>query len=159
MKIPQKKAVSPIIATLLLIAIAVAAGIIVYVFVGSLSGSLTKSGGNQVTEQLSLNAYNFPLPETNSNNLTLFIQNTGTGTVTLASLFYDGTQIPLASGTHWLSSSCPRLTVANQLTTGSTCSISILPASTPSAGTSHTVKVITVDGGTFSFNVVAGSSG
>ena len=47
----SRRAVSPIIATLLLIAIAVAAGVLVYVYVNSLSGNLTSSNGNQVTHQ------------------------------------------------------------------------------------------------------------
>ncbi len=45
MQITARKAVSPIIATLLLIAIAVAAGIIVYVYVNSLCGNVTGGGG------------------------------------------------------------------------------------------------------------------
>ncbi len=59
MHVTVRKAVSPIIATLLLIAIAVAAGIIVYVYVNSLAGGLTSGGGQQVSEQLSLDAYNY----------------------------------------------------------------------------------------------------
>jgi len=49
----KKKAVSPVIATLLLIAIAVAAGIILYVFVSGLTTSLSNVKGT-VTEPLQL---------------------------------------------------------------------------------------------------------
>lgn len=90
MNIPQRKAVSPIIATLLLIAIAVAAGIIVYVFVGGLSGNLTKSGGNQVTEQLSMVAYRSSAPNSTTYAFVLNVRNTGTSSVTLSSIYYDG---------------------------------------------------------------------
>ena len=153
MKIPQRKAVSPIIATLLLIAIAVAAGIIVYVFVGSLSGSLTKSGGNQVTEQLSMNAYSYSITPL---NLTIFVQNTGTGTIKLQSYFYDGVQVT-PSGTS--GPKCYDAALNSQLAPGISCSIVLSTQSAPASGTSHTVKVVTVDGGTFTFNVIAGSSG
>ena len=59
MKVTARRAVDPIIATLLLIAIAVAAGIIVYVYVNSLAGGLTQSGGQQVSKQLSMDSYAF----------------------------------------------------------------------------------------------------
>jgi len=49
----QRKAVSPVIATLLLIAIAVAAGIILYVFVSGLTTSLSNVKGT-VTQPLQL---------------------------------------------------------------------------------------------------------
>jgi flagellin-like protein len=51
-RISIRKAVSPVIATLLLIAIAVAAGIILYVFVSGFTGSLTQTSGQQAAEQL-----------------------------------------------------------------------------------------------------------
>src|SRR6266704_2594531 len=60
MQLTARSAVSPIIATLLLIAIAVAAGIIVYVFTSSITGNLTQGGGTQVSEQISMDAYTFP---------------------------------------------------------------------------------------------------
>ena len=61
MKIQQRRraAVSPIVATLLLIAISVALGVVVYVFTSGLAGSLTNAHVNQLTEQVSLDAYNF----------------------------------------------------------------------------------------------------
>ncbi|MDG6956872.1 MAG: type IV pilin, partial [Nitrososphaerota archaeon] len=80
MNVSQRRAVSPIIATLLLIAITVAAGVIVYVFVTGLSGNLTKSGGNQVTEQISLDSYNFQSPTF----LTMYLRNTGTSAQTIS---------------------------------------------------------------------------
>ena len=155
MDIPQRKAVSPIIATLLLIAIAVAAGIIVYVFVNGLAGNLTKSGGSQVTDQLSLSAYTYNLSPTA--NVTIFVQNTGTGPTSISSLYFDGTLRTLPTGNGISPQSCAR--ISNTVPVGTTCSVSFTPNPVGSAGTSHSVKLVTTNGGEFTYNVVAGSSG
>lgn len=157
MKIAQRKAVSPIIATLLLIAITVAAGIIVYVFVGTLAGSFTKSGGNQVTEQVSLDAYNYQTPPT----LTMYFRNTGTGLVNVTSVFFDGTPVTPASnlfaaGTCHISTNGGHA-VAASCTPGETFILNLSQPST--TGASNAVKLVTVDGGTFTYNVIAGQSG
>jgi len=160
MKITARKAVSPIIATLLLIAIAVAAGIIVYVYVNSLAGGLTQSGGQQVTEQIAMDAYCFNTPTCNtSNNMILYVRNTGSATITLDStaLFYDGTPT-VDSHTGGTGSSCYSLSPSYQIPTGTRCYISFAITS-PTAGTSHLVKAVTLTGGTFVFTVVAGRSG
>jgi flagellin-like protein len=155
MNIPRRKAVSPIIATLLLIAITVAAGIIVYVFVNGLAGNFTKSGGNQLTEQITETAYTFGL--TTPNNLVVYLQNTGSGSVTLHNFYLNGAA---ASDTFTGGSgpSCQSLTPTYQIPVGTTCYISFT-VSSPTAGASYSLKVVTVDGGTFTFNVIAGGSG
>src|SRR5271169_6788870 len=50
LKPKKRSAVSPVIATLLLIAIAVAAAIIVYAFVTGLIGGLTTTGGSSLVQ-------------------------------------------------------------------------------------------------------------
>ena len=55
----NNRAVSQIIAALLLIAIAVAAAILLYVFSIGLLGSLGSGGGQQTKEQLILEAYSW----------------------------------------------------------------------------------------------------
>src|SRR3972149_464292 len=55
----NNKAVSQVIAALLLIAIAVAAAILLYVFSIGLLGSLGTGGGQQTKEQLIMEAYNW----------------------------------------------------------------------------------------------------
>ena len=139
-----RKAVSPIIATLLLIAITVAAGIVVYVFVGGLSANLSKSGGNQVTEQLSMDAYNFN-PDT---SLSLTVRNTGTGSVTLNAAYFNGQSA---------TASC---VTTSPLDVGATvtCTITTFPV-TVTSGISYQLKLISLVGAIFSFIVVAGSSG
>ncbi len=141
----QRRAVDPIIATLLLIAIAVAAGIIVYVYVNSLAGGLTSGGGQQVSEGLSMDAYNFPT----SGSLTVTVRDTGGSAITLNAEFYDGLPIsPTNGGASLNTGGVTTLTEA----------IGSLP-SAPTAGTTHTLKIITTDGGTFVFSITAGRTG
>src|SRR5271168_3610744 len=107
MKFSRRRAVSPIIATLLLIAIAVAAAIIVYVFVNSLAGGLTQGGGQQTTERLQMQSYNFQLspPAPNSGTacgcagqiLQLFLLNSGSSSTTISAVYYDGVLMTLST--------------------------------------------------------------
>jgi len=161
MQLTARSAVSPIIATLLLIAIAVAAGIIVYVFTSSITGNLTQGGGTQVSEQISMDAYTYPSAVTTP---VMVLRNVGGGSVTLSQIFFDG-NLCQASG-----ATC---TAAPTLTTGpgctattlpSTCGVGIYTAVTltttaQTAGTSHLLRVVTSDGGTFTFSIIAGRSG
>ncbi len=97
MNLQERRAISPIIATLLLIAITVGAGIIVYVFATGLAGNLTGSGGTQVTQQLQLQAYTFnPLPGGSSGTgqiVNFFLKNVGTSSLTISNIYFDGTQL------------------------------------------------------------------
>ena len=88
-----------------------------------------------------------------TSSVTLYVQNTGTGSIDLvttdgAAYYFDGGSITPSAG------SCLS---ANNLAPGSTCSITITQSE--SAESSHTIKVITADGGIFNFNVVAGQTG
>ncbi|HUI01438.1 MAG TPA: archaellin/type IV pilin N-terminal domain-containing protein [Nitrososphaerales archaeon] len=157
----RRTAISPIIATLLLIAIAVAASIIVYVFVNSISGNLTQGGGQQVAEQVSMDAYSYPSAGTAP---VVILRNVGSAAITLNQIFFDG-NLCQASG-----ATC---TAAPVLTTGGGCSATTLPStcstgqytqvtlatSAQTVGTSHVVRVVTSDGGTFTFTVIVGRSG
>jgi flagellin-like protein len=161
MQLTARKAVSPIIATLLLIAIAVAAGIIVYVFTSSITGNLTQGGGTQVSQQISMDAYTYPSAGTAP---VLVLRNVGSAAVTINQIFFDG-NLCQASG-----ATC---TAAPALTTGPGCTSTTLPSTcgagiytqvtlgttAQTAGTSHLVRVVTSDGGTFTFSVIAGRSG
>jgi FlaG/FlaF family flagellin (archaellin) len=162
-KVPKRRGIDPIIATLLLIAISVAAGIIVYVFVTGLSGSLTGTGGQQVTEQVSMDAYIYsPI----SSGVAVYVRNVGTATTTLDSgaMFFDGLT---ATDTHtgFAGTSCFALATSYQMSVGTVCYFSFTTtplnnaANAATAGTSHAIKVISKTGGTFVFSVIAGRSG
>ena len=99
MNFTRRRAISPIIATLLLIAITVAAGIIVYVYVNSLAGGLTGGGGQQVSSQIQMQASSF-LPQTytgstkeNGQVLDVFLENTGSSSIAISNVYFDGVQL------------------------------------------------------------------
>ena len=157
MKVPERRrAISPIIATLLLIAISVAAGVLVYVFTTGLASSLTKgSNGHQITEQLTLQAYDF-----RNSSLTLYLQNAGEGNVTVAStgVYYQGA---LVSNPKFASVSGSSCTVSsNEVVCAPQGSFRLTFTASPDAsGVSYTAKAVTIDGAIFSFQVVAGQVG
>jgi hypothetical protein len=101
MKFQRRRGVSVIIATLLLIAIAVAAGILVYVFVNGLAGSLTSGGGQQTTERLQMSSFNFALtPQAcacSGQILQVFLLNSGSASTTISSVYYDGNLLTVAT--------------------------------------------------------------
>lgn len=106
MKFSKRKAISPIIATLLLIAIAVSAGIIVYVFVNGLSGSLTAGGGGQTAERLQMQSFTFAVTPPVSGGfscgcsgqlLDIALVNSGGSSTTISAVYYDGSILPLSS--------------------------------------------------------------
>jgi hypothetical protein len=199
MRFQRRRGVSVIIATLLLIAIAVAAGIIVYVFVNSLAGGLTQGGGQQTTERLQLQSYNFQLspPAPNSGTacgcagqiLELFLINSGSSSTTISAVYFDGALLTLStpftantalSGINNNAYTAPSTTTVNDLattcssgasaaaticftatttqttyTTGQIGQIVITFSAAVTAGTSHTIKVVSATGAT---NVFAVSS-
>jgi len=164
MKVAARRAVDPIIATLLLIAISVAAGILVYVYVNSLSGGLTGTGGGQMSEQVSMDSYNF-------NTLTapvISMRDTGGASSTLSSVFFDGN--PCQAGNAVCTAAPAFVEPASNGCTDTagalpvTCSTGqytkmTLTVAAQTAGTTHTLKVISATGGTFVISIVAGRTG
>jgi hypothetical protein len=97
MRFERRRAVSAIVATLLLIAISVTAGVLVYVFVNGLAGNLTQNGGQPVTEKLTIQAYNFAInPGTTSQCnclqqvIDVFLLNPGPSATKISAVYYDG---------------------------------------------------------------------
>jgi len=135
MKFQRRKAVSVIIATLLLIAIAVAASIIVYVFVNSLAGGLTQGGGQQTTERLQMQGYNFNLAlgatcACSLQVLQVFLLNSGSAATTVSAVYYDGTLIPISANNPPLTATQASFSGVNVYTTTSaTCVINSNTAS------------------------------
>jgi archaeal type IV pilus assembly protein PilA len=198
MKFQQQKGISPIIATLLLIAIAVAASIIVYVFVNSLAGGLTQGGGAQTTERLQMQSYNFALSPTGcgctGQVLEMFLLNSGSSSTSVSAVYFDGTLMTLStptttntalSGINNNAYTAPVGTTVNDLATtactaggsvaaticftapttdtsyasGTVGQVVITFSAPVTAGTSHTVKVVSSTGATFVFAVTSGRSG
>ena len=135
----SKKAVSPVIATLLMIAVAVAAAVIVYVWSAGLLGTLMGGGGAQVKEQLILEAYDWGTLNTPK----LYLRNVGSAPCTVVMVYIGGSSA-------W-SGNEPMAVKGTATITGS--------FSGASGGTAYTVKVVTDTGGVFSFSMIAGASG
>jgi len=137
----RRKALSPVIATLLMVAIAVAAAIITYVWSMGLLGGLMGTGGAQTKEQLILEAFDWKTAGT----LKVTFRNVGSASVTIAAIYLEGA-----------SCSAPVSTVG----IGSLGSFTLtVPGSlTVTTGASYVLKCVTATGGTFSFSVVAGKA-
>jgi len=140
-----KKGVSPVIAVLLMIAIAVAAAILVYVWAMGLIGTLTGTGGQQVKEQIIMDAYNWQ--GTNSTTMTLYLRNVGSSQVVVDAIYVGG-----ASAASGLSSQL------NLQSTASVFSVTVPTSIGATSGVGYTVKVITKTGGVFSFSVICGAA-
>jgi flagellin-like protein len=144
----NNRAVSQVIAALLLIAIAVAAAILVYVFSIGLLGSLQGGGGQQVKEQVIAEAYNWLTP----GSLILQIRNVGTSGVTIASVYING----VAATTPLYSTGCPSGVIPVQ--TGCTMTVTVPAAASAATGVAYTIKVISIDGAVFSYSAVDGQA-
>jgi len=143
----SNRGVSQVIAALLLIAIAVAAAILLYVFAIGLLGSLGSGGGQQTKEQIIMEAYSFPT----GGSLAVTVRDVGPSSVNIggADFFING-----ALGT--MTGGCSGLT----LTPTQPCSASVTnTGSSLVSGAAYPFKVVTPDGGVFSFSVVYGGSG
>ena len=189
MKFQRRRGVSPIIATLLLIAIAVAASIIVYVFMNGLAGNLTQGGGQQTTERLQIQSYNFALTPgscATGQILQIFFLNSGSAASTISSVYFDGLLLTAASPTgasqaltndqYFLTpsstyvSTCASATtitfssataLTEPVTVGSAGEVTLVfsTAGAPATGTGHTVKIVSTTGATNVFSVTAGRTG
>ena len=135
------RGISTIIAALLLIAIAIAAGVLLYVFSIGLIGSLQGSGGQQVKDQVIMEAYSWGVGTT----LTLNMRNTGSTTVNLGTAdYYVNATLTTEGGT----------TVAP----GGTDLVTLTTASGFTSGAAYVLKIGLSDGGIFSYSVIYGTA-
>ena len=147
-------AVSNIIAALLLIAIAVAAAILLYVFAIGLLGSLGSGGGTQTKEEVIMEAYSFPT----GGSLTVTLRNVGSATENLAKAdyFVNGmlTNEPpgFTCATGSASALAPTQSCVATVTVGNTIESSL------TAGAAYAFKIVTPTGGVFSYSVIYGGS-
>jgi FlaG/FlaF family flagellin (archaellin) len=80
----KQTAISPIIATLLLILIAIAAGVVVYAYVIGFVGSSTGGGGNP-TGQMTVDSATDGNPPTTT--VTVYVRNTGSTSITISAVY------------------------------------------------------------------------
>jgi len=129
-RIRSKKAISPIIATLLLILIAIAAGVVVYAYVvGFIGSSTTNSGGS--TNTLSVDQVNLA-SSASKMPATVYLRNLGPGTEPLNTGFYvkgstinvqlaPAVALTLLSGTVSVTNVALTATGSNTIVVGLTC--------------------------------------
>ena len=136
--IRNKKAISPIFATLILIAIAVIAGIVVYMFTSGTISSLT-GGGTAGQEKVNIQALS-GIDGVND-TITVYAQSTGGGPVDLDSAIIKDAQGAVIE----VVTAITPTTIADVLTT---ITIDVAEA-TLEAGKSYTVTFVSVAGGNF----------
>lgn len=141
-RMTNEKGVSPVIAVLLMIAIAVAAAILVYVWSMGLIGTLTTGGGSQTREQVIVDAYSW---NQSTNAIRLYTRNVGSSEVILDAVYVGGTMASTDMGT----------TLPVQ---GPVIQIDVTPTGTYTSGVAYTVKAITKTGGVFTFSLICGSA-
>jgi flagellin-like protein len=173
---PRKRsvAVSPIIATLLLIAITVSAGVIVYVFVSGIGNGLTQGGGQQTAQQIELIAYAFtPLTGASSTCngnttvtapcLVVSVKDVGGSSITIDSVLFDGVALTPAGTLATTPISLSTNQDGSFLIIGSGTFTALhggytgLPSGI-SGGSSHVLKIVTKTGGLFAYTITAGTS-
>lgn len=137
-KLPKsKKGVSPIIATLLLIVIAVAAAVVTYSFVMGFIGTSTNPSGQQ--GQLTYDAYTF---DASNKTLNVYVRNIGTKSVTISTCYIGGVNATLANTT--------------SIAPGAVAKVNVnATQSTITPGTGYTVRFVCTDGTILEFTAVA----
>ncbi len=148
------RGISTIIAALLLIAIAIAAGVLLYVFSIGLIGSLQGNGGQQTKDQVILEAYSWT-----GTPLTLNLRNTGASTVNLVTAdIYIGGVIQTNPGT--ITGANPGTCTAAAFVPGCAGALTIASPTgfSSSTGVAYVVKIGLADGGVMSYSVVLGSA-
>jgi archaeal type IV pilus assembly protein PilA len=152
----SRNAISPIIATLLLILIAIAAGVVVYAYVLNFVGNNQPTGGPQSVISVDTACVSLSNKCSSTNALYAYVRNTGTTTITKANnisiYLTDVTTGATASSTCSISTNITPNTVQDCVgpTTALTWS-----GSTPSVGDSITVKAVVSDGGSATFTTHA----
>ncbi len=135
-KLPKsKKGVSPIIATLLLIVIAVAAAVVTYSFVMGFIGTSTNPSGQQ--GQLTYDAYTFY----DNKTLNVYIRNIGTKSVTISTCYIGGIN----------ASDVDDVTIDP----GTVEKVTATAAQTITSGTGYTVRFVCADGTILEFTAIA----
>ncbi len=138
----NSKAISPIFATLILIAIAVIAGVVVYMFVSGTLATMT-SGGTAAQEKVAIQGVKDSSSAPTS--LSVYAENMGTGTVTVNGLIIkDASGSIVQSATALSSTPGTSLALApGVLTTVSGTIVALTSVS------SYTVTLTTAKGGSF----------
>jgi len=130
----KRTGVSPVIATLLLIVIAVAAAVLAYIWIIGYQGTLTQQASTaQLQERIKIEAVQY---DSTTNTLTVYVRNIGDVAVTVDRLYvYDHTGTVKASDT-----------VSLSLSPGGVNSGTVSVSGGLTSGETYTVKAVTTKG-------------
>ncbi len=139
----KRKAISPVIATLLLILIAIAASILVYVWVTGYASSITGAETIQLQERIKVDAVSAP-NGTAGANVTIYVRNIGNVEVNVTSAYIIDSITSAVVG--YNDTNCT-------LATGQVRSLNVTLTSNLTVGRTYIAKVVTKNGveATYSF--------
>jgi len=146
----SRKALSPVVASIILIAVTVAVSIAVAAWMGALTFNFMATEQGQITYMTA----DTVAPGT----ITLTFKNSGTTAITIQSIYVNNVQLPLADATQAQGSGAPAPFTGALATKGNTIDTFVL---TPGAlapitsGSQYEVKLISAAGHTFSSTVTA----
>ena len=148
-----KKGVSEILAATLLITITVCAAVIFYVYSSNLLGSLTAAQpqSGQYANQITLEYYDW----TTLGSLILTVRNVGSGLANIAGYYVNGLK-PTVTGA-CTSVTTTTITTITTLQPQQSCKVTLtITAASFVSGVAYSVKVVTNNGGVFSYSCIAG---
>jgi len=149
----NKRGISEVVGALLMIALAIAGGIIVYIYSSGVLGSLQGSKVQQpYLEKIALDYYQWNMESATNGTLTLDLRNTGSTQVILADFFIAGRPVTPCFGTGC--SAGPDLNV-NAPAMNVTLTYSGLSFA---QGVSYNTRVVTTTGAVFDFACIAGAT-
>ncbi|MEM2210998.1 MAG: archaellin/type IV pilin N-terminal domain-containing protein [Nitrososphaerales archaeon] len=157
----KNKGVSPVIAVLLLIAIAISIGILTYVWASGLAGTLTTGYHTaQITESLTMVVYD---AKKNLSAVNMTLRNVGDSIVNISRVYFDGTLLSMDTdgGDGEADDGCVDGGEVGWIGIPPATDrwIIINPPDTIAPGTAHKVLIVTHSGAKFQFIIIWGRVG
>ncbi len=144
----NSKAISPIFATLILIAIAVIAGVVVYMFTSGTLATMT-AGGTAGTEKVAIQGVNLNATASPS-SVIVYAQSTNTMAVTINSIIIKNTNGDIVC-------SVAPTSGATLLSTGALSPVTATGLTGVTTGTPYSITLVSTKGGSFvSSQIIAG---
>ncbi len=149
----NKRAVSEVVGALIMITLAVVAGIVVYVYASGLMGPLEGVKVQEpYIEKITLDYYQWIWISPDNGSLTLELRNTGSAQLTLAQFFIAAQPVNASFPTcrSGLNVNSPACQVMIPYT--------LPPPLTFNEGIAYNLRVVTSDGAIFDFSCIAGQT-
>lgn len=146
----NKRAVSEVVGALIMITLAVVAGVVVYVYSSGVMGPLEGAKEQQpYIEKITLDYYQWNINNSTSGTLLLTLRNTGSAQLTLANpcCFIAGQPTNATN-------QCPSGLDVN----APACQVTINTGAGFTEGVAYNVRVVTSDGAIFNFSCIAGET-